>query len=388
LSRRGAVAWLLGWALAGAPAAAQEEPPSAWFLSPPALEPALGQVVAEIEVQHLQVSEVSFLVDGREAGRVGRRPYRVRIDLGEEIGPHLFEAVVMGSTGELVRATLRTPGLRVDETVDLELRQLYVALEGATGGGRPLAKEEFTVIDAGARQEIVTFEGGDAALTVAVLVDASESMGGGALLAALEGARALLDGLRELDEAELVLFADGLISRAPTGAERERLLSTVEAAGGTALNDALYVALRQLEGRQGRRVVVLLSDGLDIHSVLDADQVMWAMRRCGSVVYWIELRTPRSDDRVRSPWRGDDQHDAEREGLRRLVGESGGRVVPITSLDEAAGAFGSILAELRSQYVLGYYPLRDRDDGAWHSVSVRVSRSGIRARTRRGYVDD
>ena len=60
---------------------------------------------------------------------------------------------------------------------------------------------------------------------------------------------------------------------------------------------------------------------------------------------WIELRTPRSADRVRSPWRTGDQHDSERAGLRRLVAESGGRVVPIQGIHEAAAAFGSILAE-------------------------------------------
>ena len=390
MSRRGATAWLACCAFA-ALLAAQAEPPPAWFLSPPALEPALGVVVVEIEVEHPDVREVRFLVDGREVGSVGERPYRRTIDLGEEFGPHRFEAVVIGPAGVLARVSHRTPGLRVDDAVDLGLRQLYVALEGEAAGGQPLAVEEFTVIDDGARQQVVTFEGGDAALAVAVLVDASDSMSGEALRAALEGARALLDGLRDLDEAALMLFADGLLFRGPharVGAEMDRILSTASAAGGTALNDALYVALRQLESRQGRRVIVLLSDGLDIHSALDMDQVLWAMRRSGSVVYWIELRTPRSDDRVRSPWRTDDQHDVERAGLRQLIAESGGRVVPIKGLGDAAGAFGSILGELRSQYVLGYYPSRDRDDGAWHQVSVRVGRQGIQARTRRGYVDD
>ena len=334
---------------------------------------------------------VRFLVNGHEAGSVGRRPYRLTVDLGEQFGPHLFEAVVLGPVGELTRIARRTPGLRVDDSVDLGLRQLYVAVEGEAVDRRPLAAEDFTVIDAGARQQIVTFEGGDAALAVAVLVDASDSMSGGALRAALEGARALLDGLRELDEAALLLFADGLIFRgpyAPAGEAVAQAVAPVSAAGGTALNDALYVSLRQLDTRQGRRVIVLLSDGLDIHSALDVDQVLWAMRRSGSVVYWIELRTARSDDRVRSPWRTDDQHDAERAGLRRLVADSGGRVVPIEGVADAAGAFGSILAELRGQVVLGYYPTVDRDDGAWHPVSVRVGRRGMRARTRRGYVDD
>ena len=390
MSRVVALVWL-ALAAGAAPAVAQEGAPPAWFLSPPALEPALGQVVVEIQVDHPDVREVRFVVDGRGVGVVERRPYRTTVDLADELGPHLFEAVVIGPAGELVRIGRRTPGLRVDDALDLGLRQLYVALDRRVALREPLSVEEFTILDDGARQEIVTFEGGDAALTVAVLVDASKSMSGGALRTALKGARALLDGLRELDEAALTLFADGLLFQGPharTTDDTETILSAVDAAGGTALNDALYVALRQLEGRQGRRVIVLLSDGLDLHSALDIDQVQWAMQRSGSVVYWIELRTARSEDRVRSPWRTDQQHDVERAGLRRLVAESGGRVVRIESLAAAGEAFGSILAELRSQYVLGYYPLRDLDDGAWHQVSVRVERPGIKARTRRGYVDD
>ncbi len=63
-------------------------------------------------------------------------------------------------------------------------------------------------------------------------------------------------------------------------------------------------------------------------------------------------------------------------------------MVRIAAASEAGDAFGDILAELRRQYVLGYYPTRDRDDGAWHPVSVRVAVPGLRARTRGGYVDD
>ena len=50
-------------------------------------------------------------------------------------------------------------------------------------------------------------------------------------------------------------------------------------------------------------------------------------------------------------------------------------------------AFAGILAELREQYVLGYYPSEDRDDGEWHDVKVRVDRSGVAVRTREGYID-
>ncbi len=374
-----------------AAAAVAEEPMRAWFVSPPALEPAIGEVELEIGFEGAGVvREARFLVDGREVGRLSRPPYRLLVELGEEFGPHRFEAVLMGADGELARAVRETPGLRIDEQIDLGLQQLYVALEGARPAA-PLTAGEFAVIDDGRRQEIVTFEGGDAALAVALLIDASQSMVGGALEAAVGGARALLEGMQALDEASLVLFADAVLHRGPytqEPAELARALEGVSAAGGTALNDALYLAIRQLESRQGRRVVVLLSDGLDIHSALSIEEVLWAARRSRSVVYWIELRGPRYQERVVSPWRSADQHDAERRGLAQLVRETGGRVVPIAEAGEAGVAFGEILAELRSQYVLGYYPTRDLDDGAWHPVAVRVAAPGVRARTRGGYVDD
>ncbi|MEE8139218.1 MAG: hypothetical protein V3T81_10195, partial [Thermoanaerobaculia bacterium] len=112
-----------------------------------------------------------------------------------------------------------------------------------------------------------------------------------------------------------------------------------------------------------------------------------AIRRSRSIVYWIELHEKSVAAGAISPWRNSAQHAAEREGLRRLVRVSGGRVVAIDSEEQAVEAFHDILVELRRQYVLGYYPKVNRGDGRWHSVRVRVRRPGVRLRTRGGYVD-
>ena len=82
-----------------------------------------------------------------------------------------------------------------------------------------------------------------------------------------------------------------------------------------------------------------------------------------------------------------DDFSVDEDGLRRLVDESGGRVVPISGPEEARSAFGEILEELRSQYVLGYYPTVRIGDGRWHRVDVRLRRPGFNVRTRGGYVD-
>ena len=205
----------------------------------------------------------------------------------------------------------------------------------------------------------------------------------------VSGARAFLSGLQELDQAEIVLFSDRTLLRSgfhPAANLPKEALGDVSAAGGTALNDQLYIALKQLEARQGRRVVILLSDGIDVHSVLRAADALWLSSRSQSIVYWIQLTDGRIEG-VISAWRGREQHDVERRDLRRLVLDSGGRIVPIDDIARAPGVFAEILRELREQYVLGYYPTVDRDDGSWHPVRVRVARRGLTVRARRGYLD-
>ena len=387
----GLVFWV-GFSLAAQEDPAREEsaaPALVLFESPPSGAPAVGDIEIAVQVMAAdEVDEVVFLVDGAEVGRVTAPPYRVTHSFGDDLGSHLLEVVVRTVGGEVVSATRETPAVRVDDTIELGLRQLYVTVTSRNDESPVLAAEDFRVRDDGREQELVTFEGGDAALAVALLVDSSDSMRGPRLAAALGGVEAFLGGMKELDEASIYLFSDAIHHRdefSQQSVELAAALEGVEARGGTALNDALYAAIRALEARQGRRVVVVLSDGYDIHSVLGIEDVLWAMRRSRSMIYWIALEEGQYS--VLSAWRSSEQHSEERRGLRRLDEESGGRVVPISGPEEARSAFGEILEELRRQYVLGYYPTLRRGDGRWHKVDVRLRRPGFQVRTRGGYVD-
>ncbi|MFQ5526500.1 MAG: VWA domain-containing protein [Thermoanaerobaculia bacterium] len=375
------------------PAFAQQEAVEdsmVFFLSPRPNVPQFGEIEIEVEALYETVLEVVVSVDGIETVRLSRSPYKATVDLGESFNSRRFVAVAYGPDGELGRAVRVTPGIAVDDAIDLELQQLYVSIESRDETAVRLKAGAFEVRDLGSLQRIVTFEGGDAALTVAVLIDSSESMAGGRLEAALAGAGAFFEGMRELDEASVFLFSDVLRWRTPFSQnplELRESLAAVTSRGGSAINDTLYRGLRELELRQGRRVIILLSDGVDIHSLLDIEQVTWAARRSRSVIYWIELREGISSGLVTSHWRNYEAHSVEIEGLRRLVAETGGRIVPIAGPERAAEAFGSILEELRAQYVLGYYPSINLDDGRWHRVRVKVDRPGLKVRTRGGYVD-
>ena len=120
--------------------------------------------------------------------------------------------------------------------------------------------------------------------------------------------------------------------------------------------------------------------------MLDVAVAKWMVERGQSMVYWIELVEDRAAG-VISVWRDREQHDAELRALRELVDQSGGRTLTISEPSLAPAVFEEILQELRDQYVLGYYPSVDRDDGKWHTVKVRVRPRDLQVRARSGYWD-
>jgi Ca-activated chloride channel family protein len=379
-----------GWLLAGAApgAAARFE---VGIVEPPAGSPAFGLVRVVAEVRGAPAAAVELEVDGARAARLEAPPWVFEIDLGEENRPHALRVIAYGRAGEQDDALLETPALRVDEVVDLPLVQLYVTATGADGARvTDLARSAFVVRDDGFRQRLITFERGDVPLTAALLLDSSLSMRGPPLEAALAGARSFVAGMAPLDEASVVLVADRILGRTPfEGAGPELLggLSEVVAQGGTAINDHLFVALTELEQRNGRRVVVLLSDGVDFDSYLSARELAPVLGRAGALFYWIRMGRG-SQVRRRSVWRDPDEHAAEVRALRALVESSGGRVLDLAEAAGAEAMFREILDELRAQYVLGYYPTPARRDGAWREVEVEVRRPGVRLRSRTGYYDD
>jgi hypothetical protein len=340
-------------------AAGTAEELSVILTSPLPVQPLFGEVDLEADVVPIeQVLGVEFFVDGHFVGRLQEPPFRLRVDVGQDNAEHRFEVVAHGRDGGTAVAQVVSPSLRIDLQVDLELQQLYVTVSREQLPVLDLRREEFVVVDAGDRQELVTFERGDVPLTALLLVDASDSMRGRPLEAALRGARAFTAGMESLDLAKLLLFSDRVVHTSPLTGFSDVLtagLQGVTAAGGTALNDYLYLSLKLLEMRQGRRVVVLLTDGFDVASVLSIRDVLWVARRSRALVYWIRLGHPDPAQLRYSAWRDAREHREEREGLQELVDQS--------------------------------YPSRSAGDGSWHKVRVRVRRPGLAVRTRQGYLD-
>lgn len=363
------------------------------IVTPAPGQPVFGETEIAVQVSPAgaRLQRVELYVDSVRVGVDESPPYRFVVDVGHENAEHHIEVLAHDASGATASAEMRTQRLQVDMAIDVRLQQLFVTVEGR--GARGLTREDFTILDEGVPQQIVTFERGEVPFTAVLLLDASTSMEGGRLETALDAAKSFVRSMQRLDEVKLLLFSDRVRLETPFTSVPSILtlsLGEAEAGGGSAVNDAVYLALKRLEERLGRKVVILFSDGVDVESVLPMERVRQALRRDPVVLYWLRLR--REEERgTNSPgfstaWRDAEGHRREMEELRRAVQESGGRVETIDRIEQVAGVLGSILGELREQYVLGYAPSVGKGPGTWHDVELRV-RGGHQARTQKGYVE-
>jgi len=280
----------------------------------------------------------------------------------------------------------------LEDRLEVALRQVYVSLTGSGRSllvGPPLRPEDFTIVDGGVAHPAASLARGDTPISALLLVDASESMRE-RLGAAFAAAHTFLAGLGPGDEAAVMVFADRILALTPFGPPDPALLASVErpsAAGGTALNDHLYAALRLLDERPGRRVVLLLSDGADVTSALSAQDVLWKVRRSDAAIYWLRLPGPQDVAGYSSSWRDTTGNAREEQGLLTAIDESGGRIEPLAGTGELERAFAGVVAELRQQVVLGFYPQALKRDGSWRPLEVRTGIPGLKLHYRAGWVD-
>jgi Ca-activated chloride channel family protein len=363
--------------------------------APSSDQPVFGEVDVAVQVAADEpVSRVEIYVNGVRRAVLTAPPFRTKIDVGEDNAQREFKVVAYGASGAVGTASVATQAVRIDEQLEVRLQQLYVTVSrsGSENAARilDLEQDDFRIYDNGKPQEVVTFGKGEVPITAVLLLDTSESMQGERLEAARRGASVFLGGMRPDDEASMILFSDRLLRATPFTQDRsvlEQALAETEAEGGTSVNDFLYMSLKLLDARIGRRAVILLSDGFDVHSVLPIDEVLWKARTSQSLIYWIQLDEGQQEKSFNSAWRDHKGNDHEYQTLKKTVVESGGRILNIQRIGELEHAFASIMREMREQYVLGYYPTDFKKDGRWHQIKVDVKRSGVKVRVREGYVD-
>ncbi len=261
---------------------------------------------------------------------------------------------------------------------------LYVTVIDAAKRLAPdLVRDDFEVYDNGKLQTLTNFDNQATPITVVVMLDTSGSMTLAldmVKLAAEEFLLRLLPG----DRAKVGAFNDKLEVKPEPGLpfsdNRDQLiryLGDLDFGYPTRLYDAVDYSITQLESAEGRKVVVVFTDGEDSASKLDAGDVNVRARAQEVMIYAVGLENDyfNGSQRVRTT--------VDR-GLRRLSDETGGGFFNLKKKDELGPTFTRIAQELHSQYVLGFSP--ETADGKVHKLEVKVKRPGLTARARKSYV--
>jgi Ca-activated chloride channel family protein len=243
-------------------------------------------------------------------------------------------------------------------------------------GGEPLrglTKGDFVVREDGQEQQVSTFAAADFPLSVALAIDRSFSMSGERLALAKSAARAFLGELRATDESMLIAVGSRIEVIAPLSRDRQSqfgTLSSLDAFGTTGLHDAIISAIDEIQGAQGRRALVLLSDGADKYSQATADAALERARRSDVMVYPVALGRERP------------------ELFAEIATLTGGRSFHLRNPKDLVETLRAVARELREQYLLGYSPSRPiaPDEEGWRSIEVTVNRPGARVRARDGYM--
>jgi Ca-activated chloride channel family protein len=244
-----------------------------------------------------------------------------------------------------------------------------------------LVLEDFDVLDNGKPQRINVFENKPTPITTTVMIDTSGSMTA-SLGLVKDGAEQFLLRLLPLDKAQVGEFSDKIKFHPGSFiSDRDRLVyllkNELDFGYPTRLYDAVDESLERLEPMDGRRVVLVFTDGDDTSSKVGLGKVMDRARLKDVMVYAIGLENEyfNGQQRVRS---------SPDRGLRKLAEDTGGGFFLLKKTTDLSETFTRVAQELHSQYVLGFSP--EALDGKIHKLDVRVKKAGMNARARKTYV--
>lgn len=238
-----------------------------------------------------------------------------------------------------------------------------------------LDRAAFTVLDNGAPQPISTFENGATQLSCAILLDTTGSMMA-ALPKVKNATRALIGEFRENDWIAVYGFSTGveiLQDFTRDQAAARNAVSRTRAEGGTALFDAIAHVAREVSPRNGKKFMVVFTDGDDNSSMLNVRAAIERAKKAG-----VPLYVAAEGEALRKP--------QLLEELKELATLTGGRVYTVKNLSSVEAIFHDICEELQHTYLLAYNPPK-APSGEWRKIEIAVK--GVRdhkVQARTGYI--
>ena len=254
---------------------------------------------------------------------------------------------------------------------------LEFTITDAEQGYVDLSAEDLVVVEDGVEQAIDAFHEAVAPVSIVLALDESGSMRRSAA-AVVEAAHEFVAALRPEDSLAPMLFADQAVLVHDLTKDRGAVIEAIDgykAIGGTALYDALSDAMARLKRVEGRRAIVVLTDGRDENnpgtgpgSARSLDDVLAMVKETDATIFTIGLGT-----RV------------DRPPLEQLARLSGGQAYFPVEVSGLQDQYRRIVENLRRRYVLSYTSTNIARNGAWRNVEIRSRSSGIVVTSRGGY---
>jgi Ca-activated chloride channel homolog len=273
-----------------------------------------------------------------------------------------------------------------ETTVKVDVKLVNVFVTVTDEHGSPIAnlkKDDFHLREDGKEQKISVF-GRESALPLSIVlaIDTSLSTRKDLPLELASARRFSHAILRPVDAISLYEFSEvvnEVTSFTSDVKQIDRAIDRIRLGAATALYDALYLGSQALDTRQGRKVMVVITDGGDTASKVDYKEAVRAAQEAEAIVYSI-IVVPIEESAGRDT--------GGEHALIQLSTDTGGKYFYASSLPQLDDAFKQISDELRTQYLLAYYPSQRYSDSSFRRIQVNVTGdagSPYRVRHRAGY---
>jgi Ca-activated chloride channel family protein len=272
-------------------------------------------------------------------------------------------------------------------SVKVDLVRLLVSVRDRNGKLiTDLDKSDFQISDTGTPQQIAVFERNTSLpLSVAVLIDTSGSTLIDLRYEVQSVQRFISNLLRSgnaADAFELFSFnwrTNLEVDFSRSKARAERALRALHGEGGTSLYDAIFLASDTLSNREGRHVMIIVTDGGDTTSLKKYEDALVAAQQADAVLYPIVVIPVQADA---------GRNVGGEHALATLAASTGGRIFNPQGFSQLDTAFTDILFELRTQYLLGFYPRDVRQQPRlFHPVHVELHDPQFKVNARTGYYE-
>ncbi|MBN2338882.1 MAG: VWA domain-containing protein [Acidobacteria bacterium] len=274
--------------------------------------------------------------------------------------------------------------------VEVNMVNVPVTIRGADGNFvRGLPRESFRLLEDGQPQEILFFAQEGLPVHIAIVLDTSGSVRSewGAIRYAT---RRFIEQLKPEDRFSLTTFNTEIRLKMDWGTETARLgpvLTSIYCKDDTKVWDAVWVVSNDVfRGVEGKRVMIIMSDGLDNRSAVTFEEAVGAAVHEEVAVYVVS-KTEALRQLVAALYREVPQQQFANAdlALRKLAYETGGRVLYPNNFGQLDDIYADVDEELRNQYTLGYVSSNTNKDGSYRRIDVGVARQGVSVTARPGY---